>query len=135
MRVSFKEKGGLLIWLLGFIVVVSALVYFVYARPKTTGMLTPAVQIVKVDNLQQIENYKKYNTPYAIKTQDNNKFYLKYYYNEENKPVESKLEITSEHFNILTEGNKYWFMVMFANSDDSTSGTIKDVLAENPTKK
>jgi hypothetical protein len=135
LKVAIKEKGGLLIWLLCFIVVVSALVYFVFARPKASGMLTPEVQIVKADNLQQIENYKKYNTPYAIKTQDNTKFYLKYYYNEGNKPVESKLEITSEQFNKLTEGNKYWFMVRFANSDDSTSGTIKEVLTDNPTKK
>jgi hypothetical protein len=135
LKVSFKEKSVLLIWMLGFVIVVSALVYFVFAKPKAAGMLTSGVQIVKADNVQQIETYKKYNNAYALKIQEDRKFYLKYYYYENSKPIESKLEVTSEQFNTLTEGNRYWFMVKFAKIDDYRSGTIKEIFEEDPTQK
>jgi hypothetical protein len=135
LKVSFKEKSALLIWMLGFVIVVSYLVYFAFAKPKAAGMLTSGVQIVKADNVQQIETYKKYNSAYALKIQEDNKFYLKYYYYENNKPIESKLEVTSEQFNKLNADNKYWFMVKFAKIDDYRSGTIKEIFKEDPTQK
>jgi hypothetical protein len=135
LKPSFKEKSAVLIWLLIFVLLVSTLVYFIFAKPKTTGMITSGVQIVKADSVDQIEIYKKYQTPYASKDQDNNKFYMIYYFYEGNKLVESKLEVTSEQYDKLIEGNKYWFMVKFSKTDDISSGTIKDIFTEDPTKR
>jgi hypothetical protein len=110
------------------------MVYYTFGNPKPTGMLTPGVQIVKTENDKQVEIYKQYKTPYAVKIQDSNKFYLKYYGYESNKPVESKFEITSQQYNNLIEGKEYWLKVQFTKKNDYTSGTVKEILTEDPVK-
>jgi hypothetical protein len=137
MRASFKDRSIVILLLLIFIFVVSALVYFISAKPKTTGILTSGTEIIKIDNLQQIEINKKYGTPYALKVQDNNKYYLRYFAYENSKPstTESKLELTKEQYNKLVEGNKYWLKVKFSKADDTSSGIVKDIFTEDPTRK
>lgn len=97
-------------------------------------MLTPGVQIVKTENDKQVEIYKQYKTPYAIKIQDSNKLYLKYYGYESNKPVESKFEITSDEYNKLIEGNRYWLKVQFTNKNASAMGIVKEIFTDDPSK-
>ncbi len=134
MRASFKERSFVLLWLVTFVLVVSSLAYMAFAKPKSSGMLTSGVRIVEKDNLEQIELYKKYQS-YAFKVKDNNKFYLRYYSMENKAPVESKFELTSEQYNKLVEGNEYWFMVKFSKNGDTNSGTIKEILSENPARR
>jgi hypothetical protein len=97
-------------------------------------MITGA-QLIKTDNTEQIEIYKKYQTPYALKVQDNNKFYLRYYSYENNAPIESKLEVTNKQYNKLVEDNKYWFMIKFTESGDQSNGTIKDIFTQDPVQR
>ena len=137
MKASFKDRSIVILLLLIFIFVVSALVYFIFAKPKTTGILTSGTEIIKIDNLQQIQINKKYGTPYALKIQDNNKYYLRYLAYENSKPsaTESKLELTKEQYNKLVEGNKYWLMVKFSKAGDASSGIVKDIFTEDPTRR
>jgi hypothetical protein len=137
MKASFKDRSIVILLLLIFIFVVSALVYFISAKPKTTGILTSGTEIIKIDNLQQIEINKKYGTPYALKVQDNNKYYLRYFAYENSKPstTESKLELTKEQYNKLVEGNKYWLKVKFSKAGDTSGGIVKDIFTEDPTRK
>jgi hypothetical protein len=137
MKASFKDRSIVILLLLIFILVVSALVYFNFAKPKTTGMLTSSTEIIKLDNLQQIEINKKYGTPYAFKVQDNNKYYLRYFAYENSKPstTESKYELTKDQYSKLVEGSKYWFMVKFSNADNTRDGIVKDLFTEDPAKR
>lgn len=105
--------------------------YYTFGNPKLTGILTPGVQTVKTENDKQIEIYKQYETTYAVKIQYNNKFYLKYYDYESNKPVVNKFEITSHQYNKLLEGKEYLTKIQFKKKKDSAKGTVKEILTEN----
>lgn len=132
MKPSSKDRMKLLLILIVFLLVLSAMVYMIFGKPKLSGMTTSSTKIVKVDNVQQIELYKKYTEPYAIKVQENNKFYLHYYYYNNSVPYESKLDLTIDQYNKLVEDNEYWFDVKFSKLDDRTNGTIKKIYTENP---
>jgi hypothetical protein len=135
MKTSFKEKGVVICWLIGFIVVISLFGYFIFAKPKTSVMLTSGVEIVNLDDMKQIETSKKYKIPYAFKLIEEGKFYLRYHYNENNVPVEIKLELTNEQYNKLFIGNKYWLMIRYSRNSNGNTGRIENISTEDPMRK
>jgi hypothetical protein len=135
MRAAFKERSVVMLWIVIFILVVAWVGYLAFGKPKVTGEITTGVEIVKTENVQQIEMYKKYLISYAFKAQDNNKFYLKYYTYDNMTPVdERKLDLTREQYNKLLEGNKYWFEVKYSKKDDR-SGSIKEIFTDDPARR
>lgn len=132
MNPSSKDRMTVLIILVVFLLVLSVMGYGIFGKPKVAASYIPFTTIVKADNLQQIERYKKYSTPYAIKVQGNNVFYLKYYDYENSVPNESKFELTADQYNKLVEGEQYWFYVKYSKTGDRSSGSIKTVYTEKP---
>lgn len=132
MKPSSKNRMTVSIILIVFLMVLSAIGYTIFGKPKDTRMLTVSTKIVKVDNIKQIELCKKYNYTYAIKVQENDKFYLKYYSYENNVPYDSKFDLTTDQYNKLVEGDEYWFDVDFSKAGDKTTGTTKKIYTENP---
>jgi hypothetical protein len=130
MKSSSKDRIKLLLILIVFLLVLTVMGYMIF-NPKVTGM-TASAKIVKVDNAQQIEFYKEYTKPYAIKVKENNKFYLKYYSYGNNVSYESKFDLTTDQFNKLVEGTDYWFDIKFSKRGDKTKGIIKKIYTENP---
>jgi len=132
MKPSSKDRMKVSIILVVFILVLSAIGYGIFGKPKVAGGYIPDIKIVKADNLKQIELYKKYNTPYAIKVRENNEFYVKYYDYENNVPNESRFDLTADQYNKLVEDNEYWFKVKYSKTGDTTNGIIKTVYTEKP---
>ena len=134
MMTSFKDRGVVTLLLVVFILVVTFLVYNTVVKPKETGMLT-SVEIIKDDNAQQIEIYKKYHTRYAFKIQEDSKAYLRFYSYENNILIESKLEVTDEQFHKLVEGNKYWIEVKYSKKIDTSNGILEAIYTEEPMRR
>jgi hypothetical protein len=134
MKPSSKDRITVSIILVVFLLVLSFIGYVIFGNPKSSGMTTSHTNIVKVDNIQQIELYKKSNDTYAIKVQENNKLYLKYYSFPNNVPYESKYDLTIEQYNKIVEGDDYWFEVDYFKKGDSSKGIIKEVYTENPAR-
>lgn len=132
MKPSSKDRITVSILLVVSLLVILAMGYMVFGKPKVSGMTTTSTKIVKVDNLEQIERYKKYIDTYAIKVQENNKVYLKFYSYENSVSYESKLDLTLDQFNKLVEGKEYWFEIELLKTGDKTNGTIKKIYTEDP---
>ena len=132
MKPSSKDRMKVSIILVVFILVLSAIGYGIFGKPKVAGGYIPDIKIVKADNLKQIELYKKYNTPYAIKVRENNEFYVKYYDYENSVPKQSRFGLTDDQYNKLIEGKEYWFDVKYSKIGDETKGIIKTVYTEKP---
>lgn len=135
MKPSSKDRIKLSVILIGFLLALSAFGYMIFGKHKTAGEYTSA-RIVKAENIQEIELNKKYHEFYAIKVQENDKFYLKYYrYDENNVPYESKYELTSDQYSKLVENNQYWFNIKYSKLDDNTKGIIAGIYTDNPVQK
>jgi hypothetical protein len=132
MKPSSKDRMTVSIILVVFLLVLSAIGYGIFGKPKVAGGYISDIKIVKADNLQKIELYKKYNTPYAIKVRENNEFYVKYYDYENNVPNESRFDLTADQYNKLIEDSEYWFDVKYSKIGDTTEGIIKKIYTEKP---
>ncbi|WP_017414905.1 hypothetical protein [Clostridium tunisiense] len=106
-----------------------------FGKAKITGMYTSGTKVVKVDDTEAINRSKKYNTPYAHKVKENDKFYLKYFAFEGGQPKNGTFTMTSEQYEELVEGKEYWFNIEFDKPDDDGSGKVKTVYKEDPMKK
>lgn len=138
MKPNSKDRIKLLLIIIVFLFALSVVGYMFgyafYPNKKTSGECTGATQIVSTENVQVIERNKKYNEWYAIKAQENDKYYLKFYKSDTGVYRECKYDITMEQYNKLIEGNTYWFSIKYSKLDDDTNGIIKQVYTDNPMK-
>jgi hypothetical protein len=135
MKSNSKDRMVVSLIAVVFFVTVCGLGYMLFGKHNPTGMFTSYTRIVKVDNLQQIELYKKYTTVYAIKIQENNKFFLEYHGYESNVPYENKFDLTADQYNKIVEGNDYWFQVKYSKTGSETDGSIKKIYTEDPMRR
>jgi hypothetical protein len=134
MNPSSKDKMIVVSILIVFLLVVSGVAYTIFAKPKTAGMITMVTKIVNVDNIDQIALYKKHSNTYAIKVQENNISYLRYFSYDNSVPYESKYDLTTDQYNKLVDDKEYWFNVDFAKTGDRGKGIIKKIYTENPVR-
>jgi hypothetical protein len=125
MKPSSKDRMTVLIILGVFILVLAGMGYVIFGNPKITGIKTAPTVIVKADDLQQIEMYKKHIVRFAIKVHENNEFYLKYYAYDYDVPYESKFILNADLYNKLVENKEYQFKVKFTKHGDRSNGTIQ----------
>ena len=134
MKPTSKDRMLVSLIVVVFLLTVCGTGYVIFGKPKVAGAITGSTKMVKIDNLQQIELYKKYITSYAIKVQENNKFYLEYHSYENSVPYESKFDLTADQYKELVEGKDYWFKVKYSKIGDKTYGNIKMIYTENPVR-
>lgn len=132
MKPNSKDRLKVSLISIVFLLALSAIGYMVCSlilgNLKKSGMYTPMTYIVEADNVQQIEHYKVNSQYYAIKVQENDKFYLKY----NSRSSETKLDLTSEQFNKLVEDKVYYLKISLSKAGDEANGILQEIFTEDP---
>lgn len=131
MKPNSKDRLKVFLIFAVFLLVVSIIGYGILGRGKVSGMTTPA-NIIKAEDVQQIEQYKKYLNPYAVKVQEDSKYYLKFYGFDDGALYETKVQLKTDQYNSLVEGKSYWLDIKFSKTDDVKNGTLKKIYTDDP---
>lgn len=135
MRAVSRDRFKLLFISIALLAGLFVIGNLAFGKGKITGVYTSGTKVVKIDDIETINRSKKYNTPYAHKVKENDKFYLKYFSFEYSQPKECVYTMTSEQYEELVEGKEYWFNIEFDKPDDDSSGKVKKVYKEDPMKR
>lgn len=135
MRAVSRDRFKLLFISIALLAGLFVIGNLAFGKGKITGMYTSGTKVVKIDDTEAINRSKKYNTPYAHKVKENDKFYLKYFGFQGGQPKNGTFTMTSEQYEELVEGKEYWFDILYDNPDDDSLGKVKKVYKEDVMKR
>lgn len=126
-----KIRIGVGIVALAAVLIISSFLYGNYQWDKNIRGIASEMELVNLSNKDRIELLENQGYSYAVKAQENGKYYL-YLHGMTNKDVESKISLTKKQYESLEDGKKYWFDIKKYKPYDWTGGVVKNVFTYDP---
>ncbi|WP_040194178.1 hypothetical protein [Clostridium culturomicium] len=127
MQSNTKDRIKVIVFGSVLLIGLAIIGYMFFGKSGTAEVYTNLVKVVAADDLQEIEECKKYNMSYALNIKEDEKYFLEY--------DNGKYKLTEDQYNELIEGKSYFFNIKYTSSKNTSSGIVKAIYTQNPIQK